>query len=246
MQSLGVDIGGSGIKGAIVDTVRGEFVGERLRIPTPIPAKPSSVARVVAEIANSFSWTGAIGCTVPAVVQGGVTRTAANIDDEWIGADAQILLREATGCPVVALNDADAAGIAELEFGAGKGQVGLVVILTLGTGVGSALFIDGRLVPNTELGHLQIRGKSAEDRTSDRGRQTRGYSWKRWGKQLTEHLRYIETLFSPDLFIIGGGVSKKFDKFARHIRCQAPIVPAQLRNQAGIVGAAMAAARIKT
>ncbi len=242
MQVLGVDIGGSGIKGAIVDTERGAFVTDRLRIETPQPAKPVPVAKVVGEIADQFKWQGPIGCTFPAVVQHGVTLTAANVDNEWIGTHAQALLQEQTGNGVVVLNDADAAGIAEMRFGAGKNKSGLVVILTLGTGVGSALFINGVLVPNTEFGHLIIRGKDAEDRTSDRARQSKGYSWQKWGELLSEHLRYLETLFTPDLFIIGGGVSNKVEKFFPHICCETEIVPAQLRNRAGIVGAALAAA----
>ena len=242
MEVLGIDIGGSGIKGAIVDTDRGVFVSDRLRIETPQPAKPPAVANVVAKIASHFDWQAAIGCTFPAVVQHGVTLTAANVDDEWIGTDAQALMELQTGNPVVVLNDADAAGIAEMKFGAGQQRNGLIVILTLGTGVGSSLFIDGQLVPNTEFGHLIIRGKDAEWRTSDRARQEKGWSWPAWGKRLSEHLQYMEALMTPDLFIIGGGVSKKYKKFFPHIRCKTPIVPAQLRNRAGIVGAAIAAA----
>lgn len=242
MNMLGIDIGGSGIKGAIVDIESGEFASERLRIDTPQPAKPAPVAEVVAEIAARFAWRAAIGCTFPAIVQHGVTMTAANVDHEWIGTDAQQLFASHTGNQVVVLNDADAAGIAEMRFGAGRGQAGLVVILTLGTGVGSSLFIDGHLAPNTEFGHLVIRGKAAELRTSDRARQSKGYSWKRWANRLSEHLQYLEFLISPDLFIIGGGVSKKSEKFLPLIDCKTRIVPAQLRNRAGIVGAALAAA----
>ncbi len=244
MEILGIDIGGSGIKGAIVDTERGEFASERLRIETPQPAKPRAVAQVVAEISEHFARDGAIGCTFPAVVQHGVTLTAANVDEQWIGADAKALFEERTGLPVIVLNDADAAGIAEMKFGAGRGKRGLVIILTLGTGVGSSVFIDGRLVPNTEFGHLIIRGKDAEWRTSERARQIKGYSWKAWGKRLSEHLRYMEALMSPDLFIIGGGISKKYQKFFPHIHCNAEIAPAQLRNRAGIVGAAIAASAL--
>lgn len=244
MNMLGIDIGGSGIKGAIVDTEKGEFASERLRIDTPQPAKPAPVAEVVAEIAAQFNWRAAIGCTFPARVQHGVTMTAANVDDVWIGTDAQQLFESRTGNQVVVLNDADAAGIAEMKFGAGQGQAGLVVILTLGTGVGSSLFIDGRLVPNTEFGHLVIRGKAAELRTSDRARQAKGYSWKRWARALSEHLHYLEFLISPDLFIIGGGVSKRSEKFLPLIDCRTKVVPAQLRNRAGIVGAALAAAEL--
>ena len=244
MTMLGIDIGGSGIKGAIVDIEKGEFASERLRIDTPQPAKPAPVAEVVAEIAAHFKWRAAIGCTFPAIVQHGVTMTAANVDDVWIGTDAKQLFESRTGNQVVVLNDADAAGIAEMEFGAGHGQAGLVVILTLGTGVGSSLFMDGRLVPNTEFGHLVIRGKAAELRTSDRARQAKGYSWKRWARFLSEHLQYLEFLISPDLFIIGGGVSKKSEKFLPLIDCKTNVVPAQLRNRAGIVGAALAAAKL--
>lgn len=241
MDMLGVDVGGSGIKGAIVDTVTGEFVTDRLRIETPQPAKPPAVAAVVAEIAVQLNWDGAIGCTFPAVVQHGVTLTAANVDDDWIGTDAKRLLENETGNPVIVLNDADAAGIAEMKFGAGQDSSGLVVILTLGTGIGSSLFINGRLVPNTEFGHLIIRGKDAEERATDRARQELGYSWKRWGKHLSEYLQYLEALITPDLFIIGGGVSKRAEKFFPYLECKTAIVPAQLRNRAGIVGAAIAA-----
>ena len=241
MEILGIDIGGSGIKGAIVDTKHGDFASDRIRIETPQPAKPQAVAEVVARISGHFGWKAAIGCTFPAVVQHGVTLSAANVDDEWIGTDAKTLLETHTGNPVIVLNDADAAGIAEMKFGAGRNRRGLVVILTLGTGVGSSLFINGQLVPNTEFGHLIIRGKDAEWRTSDRARQAKGYSWKAWGKRLSEHLQYMEALITPDLFIIGGGVSKKFEKFFPHVHCDTEIVPAQLRNRAGIVGAGIAA-----
>lgn len=245
MEILGIDIGGSGIKGAIVDIEKGEFVTDRLRIPTPQPAKPEPVAEVVGEISRHFEWTGPIGCTFPAVVKRGVTLTAANVDDEWIGTDAKSLIEKHTGNPVIVLNDGDAAGIAEMKFGAGKDRDGLVIILTLGTGIGSAFFMNGELIPNTEFGHLKIRGKDAEDRASDRIRQEREYSWKKWAKRLSEYFQYVEFLFTPDLFIIGGGVSKKYEKYFPYIVCDTEIVPAQLRNNAGIVGAAMAAKDLK-
>jgi polyphosphate glucokinase len=241
MEVLGVDIGGSGIKGAVVDTADGEFITERLRIETPQPSKPAAVADVIGEIAEHFEWKAAIGCTVPSVVKRGVTMTAANIDEAWIGTDAKHLLESVTGNPVIVLNDADAAGIAEMKFGAGRSHDGLVAILTLGTGIGSSLFIDGRLVPNTELGHLIIRGKDAEERATDRARQIKGYSWKQWGRRVSEYLEYLESLITPDLFIIGGGVSKRHQKFFPYINCKTEIAPAQLRNRAGIVGAAVAA-----
>ena len=171
--------------------------------------------------------------------------TAANVDDEWIGTDAKTLIETHTECPVIVLNDGDAAGIAEMKFGAGKDRDGLVIILTLGTGIGSAFFMNGELIPNTEFGHLKIRGKDAEDRASDRIRQEKDYSWSKWGKKLSEYFQYVEFLFTPDLFIIGGGVSKKYEKYFPYIVCDTEIVPAQLRNDAGIVGAAMAAKHLK-
>ncbi|MCY3574824.1 MAG: ROK family protein [Chloroflexi bacterium] len=244
MKMLGIDIGGSGIKGAIVDTKKGDFVGERLRIPTPQPSSPKAVAKVVAQLSRHFDWGASIGCTFPAVVKRGITLSAANVDNRWIGTDAAALLGKHTGNPVLILNDADAAGIAEMRFGAGKGVEGLVVILTLGTGIGSSLFMNGELVPNTEFGHLIIRGKDAEARASDRAREEKGLSWQQWGKRLSEYLQYLEALITPDLYIIGGGVSKRYRKFFPHIQCATPIVPARLRNRAGIVGAAIAAAEL--
>lgn len=245
MHILGVDIGGSGIKGAPVDTEVGELLAERFRIPTPQPSKPKAVAEVVAQIARHFDWTGPIGCTFPAVVQHGVVLTAANVDKSWIGTDGKTLLEEKTSCPVTLLNDADAAGICEMTFGAGKGNLGVVMILTFGTGVGSAIFHRGVLLPNTELGHLEIRGKDAEDRSSDRAREERGWNWEQWARRVNEHLNRIEALFWPDLFIIGGGVSKQHAEFFKYLQTRAPIVPAELRNEAGIVGAALAAELVR-
>ncbi len=241
MTILGIDIGGSGIKGAPVDTVNGTLLAERQRIVTPQPATPESVAQTVAALTHAFSWTGPVGCTFPAIVKNGVAYSAANVDPAWINTDAQALFEEATSCPVLVLNDADAAGLAEMQFGAGKGQMGVVMLLTLGTGIGSALFVRGILVPNTELGHLEIRGKEAEDRASDRVRELKKWDWPEWSKRLNEYLNHVERLFSPDLFIIGGGVSKKFDKFSPFLATRAPIVAAGLLNNAGIVGAALAA-----
>lgn len=244
MQTLGVDIGGSGIKGAPVDLDSGKLVTERFRIPTPDPSKPEAVADVVKEIVKHFDWKGAIGCTMPGIVLHGVVRSAANIDPEWIGSDAQKLFQKKTKCPTRVLNDADAAGIAEMQFGAGKGRKGVVIMLTLGTGVGSAIFNDGVLLPNTELGHLEIRGKDAESRASDRARQEKEMDWEQWAVRVNEYVQRVEFLFSPDLFIIGGGVSKKADKFLPLLHTRAEIIPAQLLNDAGIVGAAMAASEL--
>jgi polyphosphate glucokinase len=245
MEVLGVDIGGSGIKGAPVDVERGELTQERHKILTPQPSTPLAVAEVVSELVHYFAYSGPIGCTFPAVVQHGVTLTAANVDPSWIGANAEGIFSEATGQPVRVLNDADAAGIAEMRFGAGQGRRGVVILLTFGTGIGSAIFIDGMLVPNTEFGHVELRGKDAEYRAAARVRDEKGLSWKEWGDRVNEFLQYMERLFTPDLFIIGGGVSRKFDKFKDYLQVRAEVVPAVLANDAGIVGAAMAAKDLK-
>jgi len=236
---LGIDIGGTGIKGAPVDTTTGELIAERFRIPTPHPATPDAVAETVAQIAKHFDWTGPIGATFPAVVKDGVVHTAANVDDAWVGADAAGLLSRAAGAPVTVLNDADAAGMAEMEFGAGRGRMDTVVVVTLGTGIGSAVFSRGHLVPNTELGHLQIRGKDAERRAAESVREAKKLSWKQWAKRLNEYFAQLEALLWPDLIVIGGGVSKKSDKFLPLLQTRAETVPAQLLNEAGIVGAAV-------
>ncbi len=238
---LGIDIGGTGIKGAPVDVEKGELVGDRLRIPTPEGGAPGDVARVVAEIVAHFDTTGPVGCTFPAVVQHGIARTAANVDQAWIGTNAQELFQEQVPRPFVVVNDADAAGIAEMQFGVGKGVMGTVMMITLGTGIGSALFTDGVLVPNTEFGHLDIRGKAAEARASEKVREDHDLGWDKWAKRVNEVLAHLEALLCPDLFIIGGGVSKKSEKFLPHLDTRADVVPAQLLNQAGIVGAALAA-----
>ncbi len=241
MEILGIDIGGSGIKGSPVNVETGELAAERYRVDTPAPSTPEAVAEAVLELVQHFNWQGPIGCTFPAIVKNGVAYSAANVDKSWIGTDAHRLLQHHTNCPVLVINDADAAGIAEMQFGAGRHFNGLVIMLTFGTGIGSALFINGQLVPNTELGHVQIRGKDAEHRASARIREEKELSWKRWARLVNEYLQHIEFLFSPDLFIIGGGVSKRYDKFFPFLDVKAEIVPAQFRNEAGIVGAAYAA-----
>jgi polyphosphate glucokinase len=245
MDILGIDIGGSGIKGAPVDVTRGVLTRERVRIPTPDPSVPDAVSDVVAEIARQFEWSSPIGCTFPAIVKSGVTLSAANVDAAWIGYDAENLLRRKTGCPVVVINDADAAGLAEIRLGAGRDVPGVVMLLTFGTGIGSALFVDGQLVPNTELGHLTMhRGKETERYAAARVRTDKKLGWKKWAKRVNRVLAEFEALFSPDLFIVGGGVSKNFSKFSGYLEATARIVPAQFMNEAGIVGAAMAAARL--
>jgi polyphosphate glucokinase len=202
------------------------------------------VGDVVARITEHFEWKGPIGCTFPAIIKNGVAYSAANVDRAWIGTNGEILFEAKTGCPVLLINDADAAGIAEMEFGAGKGQKGTVIILTFGTGIGSAIFVNGTLVPNTEFGHMEIRGKDAEHRASDKVRSDKDLSWRAWAKRVNEFLGRMELLFSPDMFIFGGGVSKEHKKFLHLLDTQAQIVPAQLRNEAGIIGAAMAARSI--
>jgi len=242
---FGVDIGGTGIKGAPVDLDRGDLSEERCKVPTPHPATPEGVIEGVAEVVAHFGYRGPLGVTFPGVVVDGVTRTAANVDHGWIGVDARKLLSERLGGPVVVLNDADAAGVAEMTFGAGRGRGGTVILLTLGTGIGSALFVDGKLVPNTELGHLELHGHDAERRASVKAREDEELSWEHWAHRLKKYLAHVEMLFSPDLFVIGGGVSRKPDKFLPHIHgISAEIVPAELQNNAGIVGAAMAAAKL--
>ena len=241
MEVLGIDIGGSGIKGAPVDIDTGVLTALRYRVPTPSPADPNSFADVIGEIARNFSWTGAIGCGFPAVIHDGEAYSAANIDSAWIGVNATELFSKVTGCQTVVINDADAAGLAEMAFGAGRGhEKGVVLLLTVGTGIGSAVFVDGHLLPNTEFGHLQIRGKDAERRASDAKRQKKDLSWPDWAERFNEVLKSLEALMSPDYIIIGGGISRKNELFFPYLRARAEIVPAQLFNQAGIVGAALA------
>ena len=237
---LGIDIGGSGIKGALVDPDTGELLTERHRIETPQPSTPEAVAEVVHDIVTFFDYTGVVGCTFPAIVRRGVTLSAANVDKSWIGFDADTLFTETTGCEVHLLNDADAAGIAEATFGAGEGVAGVVILLTFGTGIGSAMIQDGKLVPNTEFGHLFLdKGKEAEAWAADRVRKDDDLSWKKWGKRVNAYLQHLEFIFSPDLFVLGGGVSKKSDKYMEFLSPKTPIVPATLLNEAGIVGAAL-------
>jgi polyphosphate glucokinase len=240
MQALGIDIGGTGIKGAPVDLDTGQLVAERKKILTPHPATPEAVTEVVKQVAESFDWTGPIGATFPGVVTGGTIRTAANVDKQWIGTDAAELFGKAIGTGVQVLNDADAAGVAEMTFGAGVGVKGSVLMLTFGTGVGSALFTDGLLVPNTEFGHIEIRGKDAEKRASEHAKVTHEWGWKDWTQRVSEYLQHIEALLSPGLIIVGGGISKEADKWVPMLTgIQAKIVAATLHNDAGIVGAAM-------
>ena len=244
--AIGVDVGGSGVKAAAVDVGTGTLIGERRRIATPQPSTPAAVVKVIARLVERLAKeAGApdapVGVGVPSVVIDGVTRSAANIDQGWVDFDVRAAVAAAVRRSVVVLNDADAAGLAEMRFGAGVGKTGTVFVLTLGTGLGSGMFSDGRLVPNTELGHMEIRGRDAERRSAADARTRRGLSWKAWATDLDEHLHAIDRLFSPSLIILGGGVSKNADRFLKYLTLRPPVVPAALRNDAGIVGAAMAA-----
>lgn len=240
---LGIDIGGSGIKGALVNLKKGTFASDRLRIPTPQPATPDAVIGVVNEMVQHFNYNGPLGVGMPSVVINGRVKSAANIDPGWIGYAGQEKMAAITGLPVTLMNDADVAGIAEMRYGAGKGKTGAVMIFTLGTGIGSVMFVNGTLVPNLEMGHIYLPNMShdVEEYAAERIRDEQNLSWEEWGGRLNTYFQMIEFLFSPELIIIGGGVSKKHDKYLPYVHTEAKIVPAKLRNQAGIVGAAAAA-----
>lgn len=239
---FGIDVGGSGIKGAVVDVSTGTLITDRRRIATPQPSSVEAVAQVIDDLTAQQQWTGDVGVTFPAVIKDGIARTAANVDKSWIGTDVDAAFTAASGCAVSVLNDADAAGLAEARFGAGKGVSGVVLVLTFGTGIGSALLLDGRLVPNTELGHVELDGHDAETRAAASVKDRHGMSYQDWATRVQKYLRYLERLFTPDLFIVGGGVSKKADRWVPRLELTTPVVPAQLLNSAGIVGAALHAA----
>jgi polyphosphate glucokinase len=241
VRGFGVDIGGSGIKGCVVDLAEGMLAGERVRIETPEPSEPEPIYRVIADIVERFGWTGRVGVTFPGVIQNGIAHTAANVDKKWIGTDVAAGVAGLLPRPVVALNDADAAGLAEMRFGAGRDQRGVVLMLTFGTGIGSALFVDGHLVPNTEFGHIQVDGHDAERHASAAARDREELSYEKWARRVDRYLHVLEAGIWPDLIIVGGGVSKKAGKWVPLLTARTPIVPAQLLNDAGIVGAALAA-----
>jgi polyphosphate glucokinase len=241
MDVFGIDVGGSGIKGAPVDTETGELLAERVRIKTPRPARPEAIVGTAVEVVRQTGWDGPVGCGFPAVIKGGVVRTAANIDKAAVGFDLRGRLeQELGGNPVRVINDGDAAGLAEMRWGAGRGVEGVVLMLTLGTGIGTSLFVGGRLVPNTELGHIEIRGTDAEHHASDSARKRDDLSWKEYAGRLDEYLHRIEDLLWPDLIVVGGGISKKSEKFLPHLSARTRVVPAQMLNEAGIAGAALA------
>ncbi len=239
MEILGIDVGGSGIKGAPVNIVTGELLKERHRIPTPQPATPEAIVDVIKEIVEYFNWNGKIGVGFPAVVQNGIVLTASNIDKSWIGIHIDSFLSKKTGCEVYAANDADVAGVAEFNFGGGKDQKGTVLLLTIGTGIGSVLFVNGELFQNTELGQLEFGNTTIEEYASDSTRKREDLSWKSWGKRFNKVLKYFEQMFYPNLIIIGGGASKKMEKFTDYIDIETEVIPAKLLNNAGIIGAAV-------
>lgn len=242
---FGIDIGGSGIKGAPVDLATGELLGDRMRVDTPQPSKPKQVAEVLVKIIEHFGWQGPVGVALPCVIKAGTALTAANVDKHWQGTDATRLFAERLGRErnqVVVLNDADAAGLAEINNGAGVGRGGVVLLLTFGTGIGSALFLNGKLIPNTEFGHLEVDGRDAEDRAAASAKEEQGMSWHEWAKEVSKYLRTLENLLWPDLIIVGGGVSRRAEKWLPLLDVRSTVVPAALQNNAGIVGAAAAAA----
>ena len=241
VQGFGVDIGGSGIKGCLVDLEKGELIGERIRIETPQPSHPDAIYAVVADIVSRFGWTERIGVTFPGVMRHGIAYTAANVDKSWIGHDVDAGLAKLIPGSVETLNDADAAGLAEMRYGAGREQSGVVLLLTFGTGIGSALFVDGHLVPNTEFGHIEVDGHDGEKRASAAARDREGLSYPEWAKRVDRYLEVLEAGLWLDLIIVGGGVSKKSDKWVPLLSTRTPVVPAQLLNDAGMVGAALAA-----
>ncbi|MDX1691164.1 MAG: ROK family protein [Acidimicrobiia bacterium] len=239
---MGVDVGGTGIKGGVVDLETGALVTDRFKIATPQPATPEAVSETVAEIVDMADWEGPVGCALPSVIKSGIVKTAANIDRGWIDVDGEAMIGRAVGATVHLINDADAAGVAEMRWGSGEGRDGTVLLLTFGTGIGSALFANGNLVRNTELGHLQMWGGSAEARAAAKVREREDLSWEEWAEPVNEYLAYVEWMLAPDTIVFGGGISKKYDEFLHLLRTDAALVPAELQNNAGIAGAALLAA----
>lgn len=245
--ALGVDIGGSGIKGGIVDTQSGELIGHSFLVPTPQPATPAAIAAAVATVVANFQWVGPVGIAVPSVITNKIARTAANIDPTWVGVDVYHLFGSTLNNPAIAvLNDADAAGLAEVRFGAGKESIGVVMLLTFGTGIGSAIIFNGVLLPNTELGHLEVAGREAEERASSKVKTLHELTYAQWSAEVSLVLKTYETLFWPSLFIVGGGISNDAEKWIPLLTVTTPVVPAQLRNTAGIVGAALSASLVQS
>ncbi|MEO0312973.1 MAG: hypothetical protein RL140_203 [Actinomycetota bacterium] len=245
--AIGIDIGGTGIKGALVDLKKGKLASERMRVETPVGGRPDDISKVVAELINTLDPNGeiqSVGICFPAVVRAGITKSAANVSKEWIDLDADALFTKVTGRSVHLINDADAAGVAEMKFGVGKKFKGVAIMTTLGTGIGSALFVDGRLVPNTELGHLEIDGVDYETKAAYSAKEREELDWSQWSQRLQKYYGKLEALFSPDLLIVGGGVSKQHEEFLPLLKLGVKIVPAELKNSAGIIGAALVAEKL--
>ncbi|MEM9545800.1 MAG: ROK family protein [Bacteroidota bacterium] len=238
---LGIDVGATGIKGAVVNLEKGELTTERIKYPTPKPATPQSMTEVMKQLVSDFNWKGKpIGIGFPSIIKNGVAHSASNIDDTWLDFPIEGFLNKKLKCPVKVINDADAAGLAEKKYGGGNDKQGLVILLTLGTGIGSALFYNGVLLPNTELGHLKWEDSITEKYASNSARENKELNFKTWGKELNRVLKHIEFILAPDHFIIGGGISKKFHKYSEYLKTDATIEPAKMLNNAGIVGAALA------
>ncbi len=247
MEVLGIDIGATGMKGAIVDVEKGVLTTERFRIDTPRPATPEAMLKVVKEIIAHFNWTGPVGCGFPSSIHHSVVHTSSNLNAKWVGVNIDDFFEKGTGLPFVVVNDADAAGIAEMNFGVGKGKKGLVLTITVGTGLGSGAFFDGKLIPNLELGQLHYKKYNrVEKYASNSTRKDKDMSFKKWGKRFNKFLNYVDLILCPDLFIIGGGGSKYFDEYKKHLKVKVPVIPAETRNEAGIIGAAYAAKSLKT
>ncbi|MCX7987647.1 MAG: ROK family protein [Bacteroidales bacterium] len=244
-EILGIDVGGSGIKGAIVNCREGKLSTERIRIPTPTPPSPENIAITIAELVSKFDYKGPVGVGFPAVVKNGTVYTAANIDSSFIGLNYELFLKKKVDRPIRLINDADAAGLAEIKFGAGKDNKGLIILVTIGTGIGSVIVNKGKLIYNTELGHIYLPGdREAEKYASDATRKSSNLEWSEWAKRINEYLMYLENLFWPDLFIVGGGISKHEDKFLSQLTLKTKTVTAQLLNNAGIIGAALSAKKL--
>ncbi|SIQ32127.1 polyphosphate--glucose phosphotransferase [Maribacter ulvicola] len=242
MTLLGIDVGGSGIKGALVNSETGEMISERFRIPTPIPRTPEAMTDVIAKIVDHFDYKGKVGCGFPTIIKNGVCKATGNLDKSWLGVNVEQLLEKKTGLDFTVINDADAAGYATMNYGIGKGKKGLVVMITIGTGLGSGAFLDGRLIPNFELGQIPYKGYSKIEKwTAGSAKDREGLSYKKWGKRFNTFLEYVELIVSPDLIILGGGASKDFDEFKSKIKIDTKVIPAKLQNHAGIIGAAVAA-----
>lgn len=242
MEVLGIDVGGSGMKGGIVNIKTGEMISERYRIPTPESRKPEEMAAVIAEIVKHFDYKGRVGCGFPTVIKKGVCKSPGNLDESWLGVNIEELFEEKTGLDFTVVNDADIAGYASMEYGVGRGKEGLVVMITIGTGLGSGAFYDGKLIPNFELGQIPYKKhKKIELWAAASAKEREGLSYKKWGKRFNKFLKYVDLIIAPDLILLGGGTSKDFDEFKKYIKIDTPVIPAELQNHAGIIGAAAAA-----